>query len=120
MRNPKYLIAIALLGTAAAAAAMDAETFYQKGRALEKKGMAAMFSSELKPVMNEMKAASKSVKAENEKAKAAGKALYCPPTKSRMSGKQVLNEFATIPQSHRKEVSVRQAWKEIMIKKYPC
>jgi hypothetical protein len=100
--------------------AMDANTFYLKAAALKKKGMGAMMSSDLKPVMNEIQAAGKSVKAENEKAKAAGKPLYCPPAKPGMNQNQVLAEFARIPAARRKAMTTRAAWREILIRRYPC
>jgi hypothetical protein len=112
--------AIILLSCPVAARAMDADTFYLKAAALKKKGMAAMMSSDLKPVMAEMQAAGKSVKAENAAAKAAGKPLYCPPAKPGMSQEQVLAEFARIAPARRKAMSTRQAWRDILIRRYPC
>lgn len=120
MRFSKLMLAAALICTATATYAMTAETFYVKGTALKKKGIGAMFSSDLKLLQKEMGAATKSVRAENEAAKAAGKPLYCPPAKSKMKAEQVLAEFGKISPARRKEMSVRQAWKEILVKKYPC
>jgi hypothetical protein len=118
----KYWVATAvfLLGTSAAYA-MDADTFYAKGLALQKKGMAAMFSSDLKVVMSEFKAAAGAVKAENDAAKAKGAPIYCaPPKPQKMSPDQLLAEFGSIPQTRRKAVTVRSAWREIVMRKYPC
>jgi hypothetical protein len=100
--------------------AMDAETFYAKGVALKKQGMGALFSSDLSVLQKEMKAAGVSVKAENAKAKAAGKPLYCPPAQTKMDAEQALGEFGKIPQERRKALTVRQAWREILIRKFPC
>ncbi|MGL5837984.1 MAG: hypothetical protein ACRCY3_05715 [Sphingorhabdus sp.] len=116
-----YLIfAAAILGMSYPTHAMDADTFYTKGVALKKKGGAALFSSDLKLLQNEMKAASVSVKAENAKAKAAGKPLYCPPANAKMGSEQALDEFGKIPQSRRKALTTKQAWREILIRKFPC
>ncbi len=117
----KAILAIALLGLGATALqAMNADTFYTKGVALKKKGVGAMFSKDIKPMKKAMEDAVATVKAENTKAKAAGTPLYCPPAKPKMSGEQVLAEFGKIPQSRRAGLTVRQAWREIMIRKYPC
>jgi hypothetical protein len=118
----KYWVATTvILFSATAASAMDADTFYAKGLALQKKGMAAIFSSDLKIVMSEFKAAAISVKAENDTAKAAGNPVYCAPAKpQKMSADQLLAEFARIPASRRKIQSVKAAWREIVIRKYPC
>ena len=118
----RYIVAIAVFcSTSAASASMNAQSFYAKAVALEKKGMGAMLSKDLKPVMNEMKASGAAVKAENEAAKKAGSPLYCPPEKSSgMNSKQLLALFGAIPESRRKSINVKTAWKEILIKKFPC
>lgn len=103
-----------------AASAMDAHTFFTKGSALKKKGIGAMFSKEVKPLMAVMKTAGQNIKAENAKAKAAGSPLYCPPSKSKMDSDEVLAEFGRIPASRRQTISVQQAWREILIRRFPC
>lgn len=102
------------------ALAMDAHTFYTKGSALKKQGMGAMFSKEVKPLMAVMKTAGQNVKAENARAKAAGNPLYCPPSKPKMSSSEILSELERIPVSRRQTMSVQQAWREILIKRFPC
>lgn len=115
------LTAAITLPAIAHAAAMNADSFYDRAVVLEKKGMAAMFSKDLKPLMNEMKAAGAAVKAENEAAKKAGKPLYCPPAKGgKMDAKQVIAAFGAIPENRRKAMTVKAAWKEIIVKKFPC
>ncbi|MEE9434341.1 MAG: hypothetical protein V3V15_08900 [Sphingorhabdus sp.] len=109
-----------LLSSSAAMAAMNSEVFYQKAVKLEKKGMAAMFSKDLKPLMSEMKVAGKAVKAENEAAKKRGKPIYCPPKKSSMNSKQLIAEFRALGRAKRRSMNVRQAFRTILIKKYPC
>ncbi len=117
----KLWIAVAAIPLSSTmACAMDAESFYIKGLALQKKGMAAMFSSDLKPVVSEFETAAKSVKAENDGAKAAGNPIYCAPKKTKMSPDQLLAEFGKIPMSHRKAITVKAAWREIVVRKYPC
>ena len=118
----KYLplfAGIALLW-AAPAYAMDAETFYVKAVALKKKGMAAVFSKELKPMARVFQTAAESVKAENEQARAKGVPLFCPPKKYRLTAEQFIAEFSRIPQEQRRAQTVRDAWREIVIRRFPC
>lgn len=100
--------------------AMDAETFYVKASALNKKGPAALLSADLQPVMAEMKAAGTAVRAENEKAKAAGNPLYCVPKNTKMGSDEALRAFGSIPAQRRRTLTVRQAWREALIKRFPC
>jgi hypothetical protein len=110
----------ALLLCSTSASAMDAETFYVKAVALKKKGMAAMFSKDLRPMISLFDTAANSVKAENEKATAAGSPLYCAPKKYRLTADQFLSEFSKIPQQRRRTQTVREAWREIVIRRFPC
>lgn len=100
--------------------AMDAETFYVKAVALKKKGMAAVFSKELKPMARIFEAAADSVKAENERARAGGAPLFCPPKKYRLTAEQFIAEFSRIPRERRRAQTVRDAWREIVIRRFPC
>lgn len=99
---------------------MDADAFYVKALALKKKGMKAMFSSDLKPMISLFKSAAVSVKAENEKARSSGQALFCAPKKYRLTADQFLTEFGNIPQERRRAQTVRDAWREIVIRRFPC
>jgi hypothetical protein len=100
--------------------AMDAETFYIKAVALKKKGMAAMFSKDLKPMVRLFENAADSVKAENEQARASGAPLFCAPKKYRLTADQFLAEFGKIPPERRRTQTVREAWREIVIRRFPC
>lgn len=102
------------------AQAMDAETFYVTAVSLKKKGMAAMFSKELKPMVRIFEAAADSVKAENEQARAAGTPLFCAPKKYRLTAEQFIGEFSRIPKERRRTQTVRDAWREIVIRRFPC
>ncbi len=117
----KAIIAIIVGATLPAAAfAMDADTFYRKASALQKQGPQAVLSPDLQPVMAEIKMAGQAVKAENDKAKAAGKPLYCVPKNVKMTPEDGLRALGSIPAARRKTLTVRQAWRETMIKRYPC
>jgi hypothetical protein len=110
----------ALCLCAVPAQAMDAETFYVKAVALKKKGMAAMFSKDLKPMARLFETAADSVKAENERARSNGAPLFCAPKKYRLTADQFLSEFSKIPQERRRSQTVREAWREIVIRRFPC
>ncbi len=117
----KLCIAIIILSAFPLPAyAMDADTFYNKALALQKKGVTAMLSSDLKPVMAEMKSAGQSVKAENDKAKIAGNPMYCVPKNAKFTSEDALRAFGSIPAARRKTLTVRQAWRETLIKRFPC
>jgi hypothetical protein len=120
MKWKLLLAASILLLCPAMAQAMDAETFYVKAVALKKKGMAAAFAKDLKPMMTLFRSAADSVKAENLKAKAEGAPLFCPPAKYRLTPDQFISEFAKIPQERRRTQTVRAAWREIVIRRFPC
>lgn len=118
----KYLplLAGSALLLASPAQAMDAETFYVTAVSLKKKGMAAVFSKELKPMARIFEAAAESVKAENEQARAAGNPLFCAPKKYRLTADQFIGEFSRIPKERRRAQTVRDAWREIVIRRFPC
>jgi len=109
-----------LVTSSAASAAMNADVFYTKAVALEKKGVTALFSKDLKLLKAEMQVAGKAVKAENDAAKKKGKPIICPPKKSNMGPKQLIAEFRALGASKRKSMNVKQAFRTILIKKYPC
>jgi hypothetical protein len=116
----KVMIGIGAVFIASAANAMTAETFYVKASALQRQGISAMFSSDFSVLKSEMEKAVKSVKAENAAAKAKGRPLYCAPEKVAIKSDEVITEFGKIPKERRKKLTVRGAWREIAIRKYPC
>jgi hypothetical protein len=112
--------ALILISLPAAAMAMNAQSFYARGMALKNMGPAAMVSPDLQPLLDEAKRSSKLVKAENDKAKLAGKPLFCGPAKNSMTAEELLAEFGRIPKPRRSKITVTQALREIAIRKYPC
>ncbi len=116
----KLILAFSLITLATAANAMTADTFYKKASYLKQQGITAMFSSDYRLLKSEMQVAVKSVKAENATATANGKPLYCPPPKVEINPDEVITAFGAIPANRRKKMSVRAAWREIAIRKYPC
>lgn len=114
------LFASGALPCAVPVTAMDAETFFVKAVALKKKGMGAVFAHDLKPMIRIFEAAANSVKAENEAARATGSPLFCAPKKYRLTADQFIGEFGRIPKERRQIQSVRDAWREIVIRRFPC
>ena len=120
MKLKLLLACSALLLCAASAQAMDADTFYVKAVALQKKGMKAVFSKDLKPMVRIFRNAAESVKAENEAARATGNPLFCAPKKYRLTADQFISDFSKIPEERRRNQTVREAWREIVIRRFPC
>ncbi|MDZ7588011.1 MAG: hypothetical protein U5J78_02180 [Parasphingorhabdus sp.] len=114
-------IILSLVIGATAASAMDANSFYLKAQALKDKGMAAMFSSDVKLLMGEMKTVSTQVKAENDAATKVGKPLYCPPAKrKRTSADEIIQRLGAMPEARRKTLSMKAFWLQFAREKYPC
>ena len=115
------LAALAFAGPAFAAPGdVNAQAFYAKALALKKKGPMALFSGDIKPMKTQMMDAGTRVRAENQAAKARGAPLYCPPAKVKADVSFVLDGLGAIPESRRKQLTLTQAWREILIAKFPC
>ncbi|WP_162935733.1 hypothetical protein [Tsuneonella amylolytica] len=113
------------VGTTAHAAPseINADVFYTNARELMGKGMAAMFDKRAKPMVAQMKDAATLVKAENEAATARGRPIYCVPDAARkkgMSPDMVVEKIGRLPQAQRKASTLRQAWRAVLIRDYPC
>jgi len=121
MKVTRILAAFVLVSSSSAAiAAMNAEDFYQRAVKLDKQGAAAIFSKDLKPLAREVKSSGYALRSENKAAMARGKPYYCPPKNSkRMGRKEFISSFRALG-AKRKTMTVKQALKSIMIKKYPC
>ena len=99
---------------------MDAHSFYVRGTMLKAQGPTAVLMPDFQVLKAEMDSAIKAVTAENGRAKKAGRPLFCAPAKPEMSADQLLAEFRRIPTERRKKISVRQAFREIAIRRFPC
>jgi hypothetical protein len=113
-------LAVALAG--AAEAAMPLPVFLQKAEALEKKGMLALFSSDLGLLKNEVHAATEALRAERLAARAAGRAqAYCPPRDSgSMTSDALLAALRQIPPAQRAHMDVKDGMRTILARKFPC
>jgi hypothetical protein len=117
----QVLLAAALLALPAAAPAMTVGRFVAIAEGLEAKGMAAVFSSDIKLLKAEFMQAGKALKAERTAAiKAGRKPAFCPPKEARLNSKELLAHFRAVPPSQRDSVEVREALRDLMARKFPC
>lgn len=116
--------ALAALAVAAPASAapgdVNAQAFFARAMALKAKGAMALFSGDIKPMKTQMQDAGTRVRAENIAARKRGVPLYCPPAKAKGDAKFVIDGLAAIPEAHRKQLTLTQAWREVLIAKFPC
>lgn len=118
----KFLIGAALAAGLAvpAGAAMTLAEFLPKANALQAKGMAAIFSRDLRPVMNEMKAVSAEMRAEAERRRAAGlPKRACPPEGTKIGSDELLKMLNAIPLAQR-GLSVKDGIIRAMAQRFPC
>jgi hypothetical protein len=116
---------VVLLGLASAASAqsMNAQTFYKRATALQKKGVLAVFSGgEIKALMNEGQAAGKAAGAAYDADKRAGRPTrFCPPPgKREMGSDEYMKRLAAIPAAERARIDMTEATTRVLIGKFPC
>lgn len=116
------LIAAIACPEAVNAQSMNAEAFYKKALALKAKGPMALMSRELKPVVNEAKAAGLKARANRLAASAAGRnPRYCPPKGSKRLGTdEFMSGMAAIPAAERARIDMTEAMTRILVRKHPC
>ena len=121
----KLLVAAALLAVPAAASAqsMNAEVFYKRATALQKKGALAMFSmGEVKALMNEGKASAQRAREQRLAAvKSGSKPRYCPPEgRGSMTSDEFMRRLSAIPQAERQKIDMTEATNRLLSVKFPC
>lgn len=101
---------------------VNAQAFYADAKALEAKGMRALFDGRLKAMTAQMKDAGERARAANLSAKAAGKPLFCPPegAKRSVGAQQVIAMIGRVPEAERRSLSLAEAWKRALARDYPC
>lgn len=117
-------VVIALLlsfGLAAPAhAAMKLDEFLLKANALKGRGAMAIFSSDFRPLVSEMKTVGRELKLEGERRKAAGlPRRTCPPEGVKLSSADLLAMLNTIPPVER-GISVKDGLVRVMMARFPC
>ena len=115
-------IAAILIVTAAPAAAMPVSNFLAKAEALKKKGPLALFSGDIKLLMNQIKADSQALRNERLAAEQAGKrGAFCPPAGGvKMTDKDVLQAMEAVPAPRRAQTSTKDAMRAYMVRRFPC
>lgn len=120
MRKPVLGLVLAVVLASPASAEMTVAQFLPKANALQAKGAMAIFSSDLRPIMREMKSVSAQLKAEGEQRKAAGlPRRTCPPEGTKLTSAEVLAMLNTIPPAQR-GISVKDGLVRVMMARFPC
>jgi len=116
------IVGVALLGAATPAAAMPVSAFLAKADTLQKKGAMAVFSSDLKLLMNVVKQDFAQLRAERLAAKAAQRpAAFCPPEGGvKMTNKDIMDAMQAVPASSRPSTDTRDALRSYMARRFPC
>lgn len=105
----------------ASAGATDVATFLAKAEVAQRKGPAALLTSDGRALMSELRTATKALKAERMAAEAAGRRpAYCPTGKAALSQKEVLASLQAVPPAERAQVEVKDAMRAGFARKYPC
>ena len=113
--------ALLVLATPASAATMSVATFVTKAEALKKKGPLALFSGDLKLLVNQVKADSAKLRAENQALVAGGKQkAYCTPADFKMDEDEIMRVMTSVPAPSRSATSTKQALKEHLARRFPC
>ncbi len=118
----KWLAAALLLAAPLGVAqAMDVATFLAKADALEKKGVLALLSSDLKLLKLEVENASAALRAERLAAQKAGrKPAYCPPAGGKFTEKDILAGLRAVPPAQRQRTQVKDALRTYLSRRFPC
>lgn len=114
-------VVFALMFAGPAFAERTTEAFYADAMALKAKGPMALFSSKLKPLMAEGKAAGEAMRQQRLAAQKRGeKPAYCPPEGGTMGQQEMMDGLARIPQAERRSLPLSQGMARVLAAKYPC
>ena len=120
----RILAALVLVTPVAASAqAMNADQFYKRATALQKKGVMALFSmGEVKALTAEGQAAASRAAEGRKAALAAGRTpRFCPPPgPGKMGDQEFLTRLSAIPAADRSRIDMAEAMNRILAVKYPC
>ena len=115
------LVVLLVAAPLAGLQAMNVAEFLQKADRLQKKGMAAMFSSDMGLLKTEIRTASEALRTERLAAERAGRrGAYCPPAKSGLNSNELLAHFRAVPPARRAGTQVKDALRSFLARKYPC
>ena len=102
---------------------MNAQDFFRRATALQKKGMLALFSGgEIKALTAEGQAAGANARKQRLASIAAGqKPRFCPPPgKVTMRDDEFMQRLTAIPAADRQRIDMTEAMTRILAVKYPC
>lgn len=120
MKRLVLVIALVLIPVAALQA-MTVATFLEKADALERRGMTAMFSSDIRLLKAEVKNAGAALRAERLAARAAGRRpAYCAPERIPLKSSDLLAHLRAIPPAQRQRMEFRDAMRLMLARRYPC
>ncbi len=122
MKSQLLFGALLVAAPMAPAGAMPVSTFLQKATALQRKGPLAMFSGDLKLLMNQVKSDSTQLRSERLAAEATKRpAAFCPPAGGvKLSDKDIMKAMQAVPAAQRSRTSTKDALRVHMAARYPC
>ena len=122
MKSKLFAAGLLLMPAVASAQSMNAQVFHQRATALEKKGMLALFSGDLKALMKEGKAAGAKARQQRLAAVAAGqRPRFCPPDQPvSITSNEFMSRLSAIPQAERSRIDMTEATIRILAVKFPC
>lgn len=119
MNKPTLILALAASLLASSASAMTVQEFLTTADGIPR-NPTALLRADTRRLMNEMKAAFKTIRDEQAAARAAGRRpATCVPDKVSVNTGEILGRFSSIP-PQRRGISVTQAVREWMAEAHPC
>lgn len=122
MRTSLLLGFLVLVAAPATAQDMNAQTLYEMGVALQKKGPLALVSGDMKTVRREIQGAADAARAQARADKAAGRSQrFCAPeAKQSMGSSELLRRVEQIPEAERRKIDSQELITRVFAQKYPC
>jgi hypothetical protein len=115
------VIAAFAAAPAVAAAPMDVATALAKADALQKKGMLALFSADMRLLKQEVGGDVDALEREAKADGAAGrKPLFCPPKGGSINSNEILAALRAVPPAARARTSVKDALRPVLARRFPC
>ena len=101
---------------------MRLDNFLERAARLEARGPLALLSSDFNRLKREVEQGAAAYKRQLERERAAGETPHsCPPEGGvAVSSDELLRHFRSIPASRRARLNVREAFGDMMRRRYPC
>lgn len=101
---------------------MSVATFLGKAESLKKKGPLALFSGDIKLLMNRIKGDAAALRSERLAAEAAGnRPAFCPPAGGvKLGDKDIIVAMEAVPAAQRSRTSTKDALRVYMARRFPC